>query len=556
MPAKTSTNHTFRFTPWVRPLLCHACLAVAVWPVDAAVPTTAAAAPAAPTSAAAPAPEEAVLGQIFIKEFRVRGSKRLPPRTIEKAVYPFLGPRRSEQDVEQARQALEKAYKDLGYQTVFVEVPPQDPRSGVVIMHVVEAPVGRLRVKGAKWFLPSEIKKHAPSVQEGVVPDFNALKKDIVALNQMRDRKVTPELRAGVVPGTVDVDLIVADKAPVHGSIELNNRHNANTTPYRLNASFSYGNLWQLGHTLGVSFQIAPERPQDATIFSGYYMMPLQWSEGLNLMFTGTKQDSNVSTLGGGAVAGRGDVLGFRLLKQLPMEKGYYHSLSFGMDYKKFQQDVTNAGVTSNAPVEYYPITLAYNGGKVREHSFTDFNLSSSLHLRGMGSRQQFANRRYQADDGFFYVRGDVSHTHDLPGGFQVYGKIQGQASGNSLINTEQIAIGGLSTVRGYLEATQLGDSGIIGSFELRSPTLIGSGAKDSPNDWRFYGFYEAGRVFVNNPLPSQLNTFDLASTGVGSRIKLYQHMHGSVDLAMPLISQPHAISNDIYMRFRVWLDF
>jgi hypothetical protein len=62
--------------------------------------------------------------------------------------------------------------------------------------------------------------------------------------------------------------------------------------------------------------------------------------------------------------------------------------------------------------------------------------------------------------------------------------------------------------------------------------------------------------VFVNNPLPSQLNTFDLASTGVGSRIKLYQHMHGSVDLAMPLINQPHAISNDIYMRFRVWLDF
>ncbi len=52
------------------------------------------------------------------------------------------------------------------------------------------------------------------------------------------------------------------------------------------------------------------------------------------------------------------------------------------------------------------------------------------------------------------------------------------------------------------------------------------------------------------------MNYFDLASTGVGSRMRLRKHVHGSVDLAVPLISQPHAISNDLYMRFRVWIDF
>ncbi len=552
MPSEFPIIHSYGFTPGLRRMFYIAGLTVGMLRGGAAAP---AAAPAAAVTQEPPAAEEAVLGPIFIREFRVRGSKKLPQRTIEKAVYPYLGPRRGEQDVEQARQALEKAYKELGYQTVYVEVPQQDPRSGVIIMQVVEAPVGRLRIKGAKWFLPSQIKKNAPSMQEGVVPNFNDVKKDIIALNQMRDRKITPELRAGVTPGTVDIDLVVEDKSPTHGSIEFNNRHNANTTPYRLNGSFSYGNLWQLGHTLGLSFQIAPERLKDALIYSAYYMMPLPW-EGTSLMINGTKQDSNVSTLGGGAVAGRGEVLGFRFMKQLPMEKGYFHSLSAGMDFKRFAQDVTTAGVTSSAPVTYFPFTLAYSGGKLREHSFTDFNLSAVFHLRGMGSRTEFANRRYKADDGFFYVRGDVSHTHDLPGGFQAYAKVQGQATGSSLVNTEQMAIGGLSTVRGYLEATQLGDSGVIGSFELRSPTLIGSGAKESPDEWRFYAFYEAGRVMVNNPLPAQMNYFDLASTGVGSRMRLRKHVHGSVDLAVPLISQPHAISNDLYMRFRVWIDF
>lgn len=526
-------------------------------PISAAPPANAASEQNAPVSTAEqPVAEEAVLGNLYIKEYRVRGSKLLPMREIEKAVYPFLGPRRGEQDVEGARLALEKAYKERGYQTVYVEVPQQDPRAGVIIMQVVEAPVGRLRIKGAKWFLPSKIKQMASSMQEGKVPDFNEVKKDIIALNQWRDRKVTPELRQGVVPGTVDVDLIVDDKSPVHGSVEVNNRYNANTTPYRVNASLSYGNLWQLGHTLGLSYQFAPERLKDATVYSGYYMMPVPWYDSLSLMLTGTKQDSNVSTLGGGAVAGRGDVLGIRLMKQLPLEDGYFHSLSFGMDYKRFGQDISTGGVTTSAPVAYYPFTLAYSAGKVRKESFTDFNVAATFHFRGMSSNTQFANRRFNADDGFFYVRGDASHTQDLPGGLQAFLKFQGQASGSSLINTEQIAIGGLSTVRGYLEATQLGDSGWISSFELRSPSLIGDSTRDSPDEWRFYAFYEGGHVFVNHALPAQLKNFALASTGLGTRLRIRKHLHGTVDLAMPLISQPNIIANDLYTRFRLWIDF
>lgn len=505
-----------------------------------------------------PPAEESELGSIYVREYRVRGSKKLPPREIEKAVYPYMGPRRSEQDVEQARAALEKAYKDLGYQTVYVEVPAQDPSRGIIIMNVVEAPVGRLRVNGAKWFLPSQVRKQAPSMQEGVVPNFNDVKKDIVALNQWRDRKVTPELKAGVVPGTVDIVLNVEDKMPLHGSIEINNRYNANTTPLRLNASISYGNLWQMGHTLGLSYQVAPERPEDASVYSGYYMMPLPWSDGLSLMLTGTKQDSNVSTLGGGAVAGRGSVLGFRFMKQLPSEAaGFFHSLSFGMDYKRFEQDIILAGNVTSAPVEYYPLTLAYSAGRVRDRSFTDFNLSTTFGIRGWtGDQTQFTNRRFKADEGFFAVRADASHTHDLPGGFQLFGKVQGQGAGDPLINTEQIAIGGLSSVRGYLEATQLGDTGLIGNIELRSPSIIGSAAKDSPDEWRFYGFYDHGYVRLTKALPGQFNSFELASVGVGTRVRWHQHVHGSVDVAVPLIDQSNAIANDVYVRFRLWLDF
>ena len=69
---------------------------------------------------------------------------------------------------------------------------------------------------------------------------------------------MTPELRQGVEPGTVDIDLNVEDKLPLHGSLELNNRYSANTTDSGSTDPLSYGNLFQKGHTRGAEF---PDRP-------------------------------------------------------------------------------------------------------------------------------------------------------------------------------------------------------------------------------------------------------------------------------------------------------
>ncbi len=496
------------------------------------------------------------LGNLYIREYRVRGNHILKMVEVEEAVYPFMGPGRSEQDIEQARLALENIYKAKGYQSVYVQVPQQTGRGGLIFLEVVESPVGRLRVKGSRYFLPSKIKEQAPSMAEGTVPNFEEIKKDIVALNRWRDRKITPELRAGVIPGTVDIDLNVEDKLPLHGSLELNNQHNANTVPLRLSGSISYGNLWQLGHTLGMSFQVAPEKTTDGTVYSAYYMAPVPNVEGLNVMLTGMLQDSNISTLGGGAVIGKGQIIGLRFMKTLPSERGYFHSISYGLDYKNFVQDVKAGGAVISSPIQYYPITVAYSASRVTDNSYTEFNAAMVLHLRGMGgSASEFAARRFGAKDNFIYFRGDLSHTHDLPAGFQLYTRAQGQASPQPLINTEQVSAGGLSTVRGYLIATQLGDSGAMGTLEFRGPSLIGS-AKEKDNEWRLYAFLEGAKLYVNKTLPGEKRTHDLASTGIGSRIRYLNHFTGSIDMGVPLVTQPNAIAHDVYFTFRLGMDF
>ena len=493
---------------------------------------------------------------LFIKEYRVEGATRLPRRDVERAVYRYLGPGRSDQDVEAARAALEKAYRDNGFQTVSVQVPRQQVADGVIVMQVTETTVGRLRIKNAHYFLPSDIKRQAPSLREGTVLDFNAVQQDIVALNHNPDLQVTPSLRAGAEPGSVDVDLDVKDSRPLHGSLELNNRYSSDTSPLRLNGAVRYDNLWQLYHSAGASFQVAPEDISEVKVLSGFYTARFSQIPELSLTFQGTKQDSNVSTLGSSDVAGRGEYFGPHITWALPNGKDFYHSVNLGIDYKHFENNVTAAGEVTATPITYYPFCVGYGGSWIKKGAVTEFNAALNMHFRGMGDDPvQFDNNRCYARSDYIYLRGDLSHTHDLPGGVQVFGKIQGQISDQALISNEEFSAGGLNTVRGYLESAAMGDNALVGSVELRSPSF-GPLLRMHVNEWRVYLFADGGALSKRDTLADEVSNYSLASWGVGSRMKVNEHFNGSFDLGLPLIGVGTTTPHDLLYTFRLWADF
>ena len=500
---------------------------------------------------------EASMPRIFIQEYQVKGARQLPRLEIEEAVYPYLGPGRTQDDVEKARAALEKAYQSKGYQTVSVQVPAQPWQDGSIILEVTEVPVGQLRVHGARYFLPSQIRAQAPSIAEGKVINFNEVNRDIIALNQPADQRVTPALRPGVTPGTVDIDLDVKDTLPLHGSLELNNRYSPNTSKLRLNGALSYANLWQLGHTVGGSFQLAPETIDQVQVYSGYYLARVPGLDGWSLMLQGTKQNSAVSTLGNLDVAGGGDSVGLQSILVLPGDKDFSQTLSVGLDYKSNGQNITLKGQTNTTQTgyHYFPLSVTYSATWLAKNQQTEFNIGPAFSFRGLGSSaSSFGASRHNCDGSYVDVRGDLSHTHELPQGFQLFGKVQGQVASLPLVSGEQFGGGGLGTVRGYLEGEVFGDNAILGRGELRSPSL-GNLTGSKAADWRVYIFAEGGRLWILEPLPLQQSRFDLASVGVGSGIHLLTHCHGSLDLGVPLLNYSATRAYDLLLTFRVWVE-
>lgn len=498
--------------------------------------------------------------RIDIWEYRVEGAKTLPQMDVERAVYPFLGPRRTIEEVERARAALEKAYTDRGFQTVSVEVPEQQVQDGIVVLKVTEGEVGRLRVRGSRYFSLDQIREEAPSLAEGAVPNFNDVTQDIVGLNQQPDRRVTPSLRAGVVPGTVDVDLNVEDTFPLHGTIELNNQYSANTKPLRLNASLTYSNLWQLGHSMTLSYQVAPENPDDAQVYSGSYLMRFPRVSWFSLLLSASKNDSDISTLGNTNVIGRGETIGFRGLFTLPSgADGPFQQIIAGMDYKHNEEIVAG----ENAPLTYYPINFDYSAtwADEAERTQTQAGLGLVFNPRGMGSDDDdFRNKRHLSGGNFLVMRGNLSHERPLFGGVNVMGRLQGQVANKPLPSSEQFSAGGASSVRGYLESEVLGDDGVMGTVELRSPSLNKLGGDDWSagviNDWQVYAFADGATLAVQRPLSEEDDAFNLASVGLGTSIRLVDYLNGSVDVGIPLITQGETKAGDPRVHFRVWGEF
>lgn len=440
----------------------------------------------------------------------------------------------------------------------------------MIVLKVSELKVGRLRVKNSRYFRLDNITSKAGSLKEGTVPNFGAVTKDIVALNQWPDRRVTPALRAGVTPGTVDVDLNVEDKAPIHANVEFNNRQSPNTTALRLSSTVHYDNLWQLGHSLSFTYQVAPQRPDDATVFSGSYLARVQDIDWLNVLFYAVKSSSDVATVGGTNVVGPGQIFGSRAVITLPTRENLFHTLSAGVDYKHFDQTVKLGGDGFSSPVTYYPVVANYSATFSAEQSTTQFNAGITYNLRPLSDDwTAFDNKRFQASPSFTHFNVDVSHTHELPEGFQLYGKVSGQVADGPLVSSEQFSVGGLDTVRGYLESETLGDNGVVGNLELRSPNvgdLLQKQMKDETgqgparftvfNEWRFFGFTDAGTSTTLKPLPEQQSKFDVWSYGVGTRFKMFDYLNGTLVYSVPMISQTYSTARNPRVNFRIWGEF
>ncbi|MBN9408149.1 ShlB/FhaC/HecB family hemolysin secretion/activation protein [Variovorax sp.] len=536
------------------PMGCKAvCFAVLAFAAQAGMAQAPEPAPSVSSEAAAPAPAAEDTRKVDIAEYIVRGNTVLDVRAIEKAVTPFLGPQRTLKDMEGARDALLAAYQAQGFQSVYVDLPEQQVTEGVVFLQVSETKVGRVRVVGSEYTSPMEVRNQVPALKEGEVPNFTQAQTELTALNRGPKRQVMPLVKQGALPGTMDVDLKVDDQSPWRASVGLNNDYSADTKELRATASIGHDNLWQRGHSASLSFFGAPQDLDETQVFSASYTAPLagtNWS----LEASGYVSDSNVATVGGTNVLGKGHSIGLKATYTVPDTGSWYHAFSFGVDLKNNKEAIRLGGSTDDVPLKYAPFTLGYSGFHQGERSQVGLGLSlvaGTSSFLGYGSDAlAFDYKRYKASPSFMLVKADVNGSYNLANDWQLGFRGAAQLTDSPLVSGEQMAAGGMNSVRGYLSAEATGDYGLVGSLELRSKPL--TFLNPWVESWRVYAFVDAARLRLRSPLAEQDDRFSLSSVGVGTSFRLGQYVAGRIDIGYPLKAGPRTERHDPRVNFNL----
>ncbi|HEX8058712.1 MAG TPA: ShlB/FhaC/HecB family hemolysin secretion/activation protein [Novosphingobium sp.] len=500
----------------------------------------------------------------------VQGVTRLSPQDIEKTIYPFLGPDKKPADVEAARKAVEEAYKKAGFEAADVSIPPQPQEefaAGLVRISVIEAPVAKVAVSGAKHHGDKLVLQQLPSVKAGEPLNFKTFQGELERANRFPDREVVPSFDAGEQPGTINVDLKVRDSLPFHASAELNNDHSPSTTDLRATGSLRYSNLWGVGHTLSLGYSVAPRRRSDSEAYFGSYSIPFLGSDW-TFVLSGYHSNSNIAALGGTNVLGNGYQIGGQVVYRLPNKRDY-QAFRIGADFKNFKQNIGLDGSdVSQAPIRYIPLTLGYDYSAARDDWSVDLSVGATLGLRVIKRiecfdptattcqpEDQFTNREVDSSENFSHLNLDASVTTKIVGDLVGFLKLSAQFSDSHLVSNEQFAVGGLSSVRGYYQSEVVGDRGLATTVELRSPSLATQLGR-FVDEARFFVFVDAGIVSVIDPLPDTKVNSRILSYGGGLRVKLLKLLSGEVLVGVPLRTSADTRANDPRITFQVKGEF
>ena len=501
-------------------------------------------APSGPGASAAQEP------RFDIIRFVVEGATLLTSDEIESALAPFRGKAKDFADVQRALEAIESLYATTGYNAVQVILPEQEVERGEVRFRVIEAKIGAMVVDGNKFFDAANIRASLPALASGGSPNIHRIADNLRIANESPAKQTTVLLRSGAEEGVVDAVVRVSDARPIKYSLTLDNTGTSQTGAFRVGLGYQHANLFNRDHVLSMQYVTAPNDARhvdhfsvipsrNVTIIGGSYRVPIyRWGDSIDV----TAGYSNVNS---GVVqnlfnvSGAGTIFGVKYNYALPRWGDLEHRLAFGWDWRAFRSDVSRVGTDfSLVPdITVHPISILYSGAYRQSSHETSYSLSFHENLPGGndGGSAAFQASRLGGRPGYLIARYGISHNRAFANDWQMRAAFNGQATRDRLVAGEQFGIGGIDSVRGFIEREIVNDHGYRGTIEGYTPDL--AGLTDWLSGYRMRGvlFYDFGRVTRMEPLASEPFGQSIASAGFGVRLSRGTNLSLRLDYAVVL---------------------
>ncbi len=491
----------------------------------------------------------------FVKTIRIEGNTLLPENKLIALVAYLVGDGRTLNDLVQGATAVQQAYREAGYGGVVAFVPEQKLENGDVIIRVIEGKIDKVNISGHTEHDEANLLRGLPHLRQGETPVIRNIDRNIQMANENPTKKLRVALVAGTKPGAIDADAKVTDERPLRLLFGVDSAGTPGTGNFRTNIGIQHTNLWNRDHIGTFQFQTSPTEPSRAQIYSVGYRIPFyNQFAAIDAFYAHSNVDSVTAAAPASAspfgFTGRGDIAGFRAHRFLHRIGEYDHRVTFGWDWRHFNNNCSFQGTSGfagcdriAADVTIAPLSLGYVGQKDGQVFSWGINTNISGNVGG-SSEATFNAVRLDADKHYAVWRFFGFTNLNLPAGFGLATRVLAQYSPHALVPGEQFgiggggsAMGGFISVRGYREREIVGDYGTSFNIEGLGPDFAKLVNSESLS-LRPLGFFDFGWAGNNHQAPCDAHgsSCEIAGVGGGIRFAIGKKFSGRLDFGHALM--------------------
>lgn len=489
----------------------------------------------------------------YVKTFQIQGNTLISGGKLLALLAHLIGTELTLNDLHEVTSVVQQAYRKAGYGGVIAFVPEQTLENGEVVINVVEGRLANVSISDNKRYDETNILASLPGLRKGTTPIIRDIDRNIQMANENPAKDMRVALVAGARPGEIDADIKVNEERPLRLLLGVDSAGTPTTGNFRTNAGIQHANLWNRDHIGTFQFQTSPTDPGRVQIYSVGYRVPFyNYFAAIDAFYAHSSVDSVSSPLQGVGplgFTGKGDVAGFRAYRFLPRLGDYDQRLTFGWDWRRFNNQCSfgefgSAGCgAASADVAITPLSLGYTGQTEGPGISWGFSSSVSGNVGG-SSNSEFDAVRLGADKHYFIWRFFTFGNLALPAGFGLAARVSAQYSPHALVPGEQFgiggggsAMGGIISVRGYREREVVGDYGTSFNLEGLGPDFAKwvNSESVSIRPLIFFDFGWAGNN-LHTPCNADGSSCTLAGVGGGFRFSIGKRLYGRLDLGHALI--------------------
>jgi hemolysin activation/secretion protein len=475
-----------------------------------------------------PQPGEAPLAEgprFVLRDVTIVGNTALDQAAIRGVVEPYIGKPVTNADLEEIRRQLTLLYVDQGYINSGFLIPDQNVVNGVVTLRAVEGRVTEVEVTGSDHFNPEYFRSR---LERGTEPPFNVEhlgREQQILLQNPLVKRLNLELLPGLEPGEARLHADVLEGSRYSLSAQIADDQSPTVGAVRGQLQGSVANI------LGFGDILAAQYGRSQGLNDGYvaYSVPIA-SDDTRVSLRYDRNGVVVITPELGPLNTTSSFSSVGIGVSRPVYRTPEATLTLGASFERRQQQTFllgmpfpfTAGAEPNGRTVVTPVRLYQDWlDRDAEHAFAARS-TFSFGIQTLGATVVETSFPGTPTAKFFSWLGQAQYVRRIYDDWEILLRSDLQLANRPLFQMEQIAFGGLGSVRGYRTYLTVTDDGFLGSAELRIPVgrltlpyLADSDAAGTVQIVPFYDYARAWNTLRPTPYPQQIS-------GVGGGVRWY----------------------------------